>query len=400
MPCLNESETLGLCIDKALSFLAENNIVGEVLIADNCSTDDSIEIAIAHGARVVRVPVRGYGAALRQGIEASLGKYVIMGDSDDSYDFSRLNLFVEQLRAGNDLVMGNRRKGGIVPGAMPLSHKYLGNPLLSFIGRLFFNIPGGDFHCGLRGFNRKSILELGLTTSGMEFASEMVVRSALAHLKIVEVPTTLSPDGRSRPPHLNTWRDGWRHLRFLLLFSPRWLFFYPSLCVLILGLFLTLLLSKGAVSITPEITLDIHSFIIGCFAALVGLQGVSFAIIARRYAAQRGFVPIADHTKSLLDMWTLERVLIIAGLLLLGGLYGFYFCIKSWFTTSFGPLEYASLVRVLLVSGTAITAGIQLAFTGFLSEILEIKTLNIEAKEVLVESFKMETRPTDKSKLR
>ena len=224
MPCLNEAETLSICIKKAKESLSRCGIIGEVLIADNGSTDDSVKIAEAHGARVIHVPVRGYGAALLHGIKAANSEYVIMGDADDSYDFSRIEPFIEKLRAGIDLVLGNRFHGGIAPGAMPFLHKYLGNPVLSFIGRLFFKIPVEDFHCGLRGFKRDSILGLRLSTPGMEFASEMVVRAALTGLSIAEVPTTLSPDGRSGSPHLNTWRDGWRHLRFLLMFSPRWLF--------------------------------------------------------------------------------------------------------------------------------------------------------------------------------
>ena len=228
MPCLNEAETLGICIEKALSFLARTGIAGEVVIADNGSTDGSQAIAEGLGARVVPVPARGYGSALLGGIEAARGRYVIMGDSDDSYDFSRLELFVEQLRAGYALVMGNRFKGGIMPGAMPALHRYLGNPVLTAIGRLFFRSPCGDFHCGLRGFDREAILALDLQAPGMEFASEMVVKATINRLRMTEVPTILSPDGRSRPPHLRSWRDGWRHLRFLLLFSPRWLFLYPG----------------------------------------------------------------------------------------------------------------------------------------------------------------------------
>ena len=225
MPCLNEEETIGLCIRKALSFLEQHQIKGEVLIADNGSTDQSRDIARRLGARVVNVEEKGYGSALLGGIRAAKGQYIIMGDSDDSYDFLNLMPFVSKLREGYDLVMGNRFKGGIEKGAMPFLHRYLGNPVLTFIGRLFFRIGISDFHCGLRGFRRESILAIGLNTPGMEFASEMVVKSALSGLKIAEVPTTLSPDGRSRPPHLNTWRDGWRHLRFLLIYSPRWMFF-------------------------------------------------------------------------------------------------------------------------------------------------------------------------------
>lgn len=381
MPCLDEAETLAVCIEKAQSFIEQHNVDGEVVIADNGSTDGSIEIAESLGARVVHVPIRGYGAALQKGIEEAKGEYVIMGDSDDSYDFSDLMPYVEQLRAGYDLVMGNRFKGGIAKGAMPFLHKYLGNPVLSFLGRLFFKIPVGDFHCGLRGFRRDTALSLGLTTPGMEYASELVVRMALAGGTIKEVPTTLSKDGRSRPPHLNTWQDGWRHLRFLLMFSPRWLFFYPSLFILLLGVLLTVLLAQGAVSITPNITLDIHSMIVGCFCVLVGMQGVSFAIVARRYAALRGFLPFTRQVRYLVDFVTLERVLIVAALFLLGGLGGLVYCVSNWFSVHLGALEYGSMVRVLMLSGTSVAIAVQLAFTSFLAEILEIDSNNQYEKD-------------------
>src|SRR5271170_1518471 len=236
MPCLNEAETVATCVRKAMGFLAASGISGEVLVADNGSTDGSQRLAEEAGARVVPISEKGYGNALMGGILAARGKYVIMGDADDSYDFTNLMPFVTELRNGADLVMGNRFKGGIAPGAMPALHRYLGTPVLSFIGRLFFHSNIGDFNCGLRGFRRDSAIKLGLQATGMEFATEMIVKAALAHQKIVEVPTTLAKDGRSRPPHLNTWRDGWRHLRFLMLFSPTWLFLYPGLVLLIVGL--------------------------------------------------------------------------------------------------------------------------------------------------------------------
>ena len=241
-----------MCIDKAHGVsVACQGIVGEVLIADNGSTDGSQHIARSHWAHAsCEVRFRGYGAAIMAGIEAARGRYIIMGDSDDSYDFSQLDGYLERLRAGADLVMGNRFQGGIAPGAMPFLHRYLGNPVLSFLGRLFFRIPIRDFHCGLRGFSRESILRLGLVTPGMEFASEMVAKAALAKLRVEEVPTTLRPDGRDRPPHLNTWRDGWRHLRFLLLFCPRWLFLYPGLTLLAVGLFGFAVLLHGPVNLS------------------------------------------------------------------------------------------------------------------------------------------------------
>lgn len=379
MPCLNEAETLAICIDKAQAFLQSNTIQGEVLIADNGSTDGSIKIAEQHGARVVHVPIRGYGAALSHGIADAYGKFVIMGDSDDSYDFSNLAPFVEKLREGFDVVMGNRFKGGITTGAMPFLHRYLGNPVLSFIGRLFFSIPVGDFHCGLRGFNRQRILALNLMTTGMEFASELVVRSALGKYSITEVPTTLSPDGRSRPPHLRTWRDGWRHLRFLLLFSPRWLFLYPGLITFVLGAILTFVLLPGPVTIGGGVTLDVHSIIVGCITMIIGTQCISFAIVARRYAAARGLLPTDYRLSKAVSPLTLERALMFAGVLLVAGAIGVFHCLNIWREADFGPLRYGELLRLLLVSGTAIALATQIAFTSFLSAFLDIE-VNIPAK--------------------
>ncbi|TAM36269.1 MAG: glycosyltransferase family 2 protein [Rhodanobacter sp.] len=373
MPCLNEAETLAICIDKAQSYLQRNGVRGEVLIADNGSTDGSIQIAQQHGARVVNVPIRGYGAALSHGIANAKGKYVIMGDSDDSYDFSKLDSFVARLREGNDLVMGNRFLGGISPGAMPPLHRYLGNPVLSFIGRLFFSIPVRDFHCGLRGFNRDRIQALHLNTTGMEFASEMVVRSALAKYAIVEVPTTLSKDGRSRPPHLRTWRDGWRHLRFLLLYSPRWLFLYPGLIIFAIGAILTFALLPGPITIARGLTLDVHSVIAGCITMLIGTQCISFAVVARRYAAARGLLPVEYTFKRYVSPLNLERSLIVAGLLLVAGLVGVAHCVMVWRDAHFGPLGYGELIRLLVVSGTGIALATQIAFTSFLSAILDIE---------------------------
>lgn len=373
MPCLNEAETLATCIDKAQAYLRRSGVRGEVLIADNGSTDGSIDIAQQHGARVVHVPIRGYGAALSHGIANARGKYVIMGDSDDSYDFSKLDPFVAKLREGNDLVMGNRFRGGIASGAMPFLHRYLGNPVLSFIGRLFFSIPVYDFHCGLRGFNRDRILDLHLHTTGMEFASEMVVRSALAQYSIVEVPTTLSKDGRSRPPHLRTWHDGWRHLRFLLLYSPRWLFLYPGLITFAIGAVLTFALLPGPIRIAQGLTLDVHSIVAGCITMLIGTQCISFALVARRYAAARGLLPSEYALKRYLSPLTLERSLIVAGLIFVAGVYGVIRCLMVWSAADFGPLRYGELIRQLVVSGTGIALAMQIAFTSFLSAVLDIE---------------------------
>jgi glycosyltransferase involved in cell wall biosynthesis len=373
MPCLNEAETLGVCIAKAADFLARSGIAGEVLIADNGSTDGSQSIARAHGARVVPVVSRGYGAALIGGIEAARGRFVIMGDADDSYDFSRLDAFVGALRAGADLVMGNRFKGGIATGAMPPLHRYLGNPVLSFLGRLFFSIDAGDFHCGLRGFRRDAIAGLHLQTLGMEFASEMVVRAALAGLKIAEVPTTLRKDGRSRPPHLRTWTDGWRHLRFLLLYSPRWLFMYPGLALIGLGVLGAALLLPGPLKLADGLTIDVHTFYVACMGILVGTQSLTFGLLARRYGAAQGFLPASPRLESALSRLTLERLLLVALVLLAAGLAGAVSAMVEWGGLDFGPVHYSSLLRRLILSLTALAAGTQLGLAGFLGSVMEIK---------------------------
>ncbi|HZB29103.1 MAG TPA: glycosyltransferase family 2 protein, partial [Streptosporangiaceae bacterium] len=278
MPCLNEAETIETCVRKAIGFFEEHGVDGEVVIADNGSTDGSQQLARDAGARVVPVSDKGYGNALMGGIRAAKGRYVVMGDADDSYDFTGLWPFLEQLRDGADLVMGNRFQGGIAPGAMPPLHRYLGNPVLSYIGRLFFGSEIGDFHCGLRAFRKDAVMRLGLQTGGMEFASELVVKATLAKLDIREVPTTLSPDGRSRAPHLNTWRDGWRHLRFLLLYSPRWLFFIPGLVLMTLGLVSGLALSFGPVRI-GDVAFDVDTLVAASAILVIGFQAVLFALL-------------------------------------------------------------------------------------------------------------------------
>lgn len=372
MPCLNEAETLATCIRKARSYLAESGVIGEVVVADNGSTDGSQEIALAEGALVVPVPRRGYGAALLGGIEAARGKFVIMADADDSYDLTALEPFVKGLRGGADLVMGNRFKGGIAPGAMPFLHKYLGNPVLSWLGRLFFRSPIGDFHCGLRGFDRKRIIALGLHSTGMEFASEMIVRASLAGYQVVEVPTTLKPDGRSRAPHLRTWRDGWRHLSFLLMYSPRWLFLYPGLALLLIGIIAGVLLFPGGVVI-GGIGFDIHSFIVSSSMLILGTQAISFAALSRKFAALHGLMP-ASRFSGLLNAMTLERLLLLAAVLFFAGFGGLLACIWQWAEVGFGPLEYSGMLRELILSMTSLAMGVQLAFSAFLSSIVEIPT--------------------------
>lgn len=370
MPCLDEAETIGVCVNKAMDFLKRTGIQGEVLIGDNGSTDGSQQIARSLGAQIVHVPVRGYGAALLGGIAAARGRYVIMGDSDDSYDFSKLDAFVAELRKGKDLVMGNRFRGGIEPGAMPFLHRYLGNPILSFIGRLFFGIECRDFHCGIRGFNTERIRSLALHTTGMEFASEMIVRAALHGYQITEVPTTLKKDGRSRPPHLRTWRDGWRHLRFLLLFSPRWLFLYPGLALLIFGLLLSVSLLSGPKSVLPNLEVDVHSLVVGSFMILIGMQCISFGLIARRYASARGFLPPNERVERLTALLTLERTLALVTGLFLFGVVGLTWSVVKWASVGFGHLEFGSLIRIVTVSSTAVALALQIGFTAFLAEIV------------------------------
>lgn len=363
MPCLNEAETLAVCIRKARGFLERHGITGEVMIADNGSTDGSQDIARSEGAVVVDIPVRGYGAALLGGIKASRASYVIMGDADDSYDFSNLMPYVEKLREGADMVVGNRFKGGIAAGAMPFLHRYLGNPVLSFLGRLFFRIPVGDFHCGLRGFNRERVNELGLVTPGMEFASEMIVKSALSGQRIEEVPTTLRPDGRSRAPHLRTWRDGWRHLRFLLIFSPRYLYMLPGLIMLVVGLTGIALLYGGPRQVIDGITLDIHSFI-GCvLLTVLAVQVLLFGAISRAFAS--GFGIHRKERRWLGITLSLESMLIVALLLFLGGVGGAVWCFGRWAAMGYQALDYGEFLRPFVLSLAAILVAAQMAFTSF-----------------------------------
>jgi glycosyltransferase involved in cell wall biosynthesis len=369
MPCLNEAETLGTCVRKAMDYLARSGIAGEVLVADNGSTDGSQAIAQSLGARVVAVPERGYGAALIAGIAAARGRFVVMGDSDDSYDFTALDPFVAKLREGYELVMGNRFKGGIKPGAMPPLHRYLGNPVLSTIGRLFFGSPVGDFHCGLRGFDRDAMRRLELRAPGMEFASEMVVKATVQGLRIAEVPTTLSPDGRSRPPHLRSWRDGWRHLRFLLVFCPRWLFLYPGAGLFLAGLVAMALLLPGPVRL-GGLTFDVHTLLYASGAMIMGFQAVQFWAFARIYGAQEGVVPEERRLTAVLARFGLEPALVVAGLLVVLGLGLGVAAVAIWGAERFGPLPGTGAMRVAIASVTAMVLGLQLAFGAFFVALL------------------------------
>jgi glycosyltransferase involved in cell wall biosynthesis len=372
MPCLNEAETLAACITKARGYLDRSGVAGEVVIADNGSTDGSQRIARELGARVVDVPVRGYGAALAAGIEAAQGRFVVMGDSDDSYDFSRLDAFMEKLRAGFQLVMGNRFKGGIAPGAMPPLHRYLGNPVLSTIGRMFFSTPVRDFHCGLRGFDRSAILGLNLRTTGMEFASEMVVKASLAEMRIAEVPTTLSPDGRSRPPHLRSWRDGWRHLRFLLMFAPRSLFLYPGLAMIALGLLSYALVLPGPLRM-GSVIFDVHTLVIGMAAILVGTQVLVSFLLAKQHAIGVGVLPLGDNFGAFRRWFRLEYALLFAGGLVLLGVVGILVAVADWRARSFGALDYSQTMRLVVPAVTSLAVGVQIAMAGFLSSILDLR---------------------------
>jgi hypothetical protein len=371
MPCLNEAETIVACIQKAYTGLRTAGVQGEVVISDNGSSDGSQQLAQSAGARVIAVEERGYGAALRAGISAARGRYVIMGDADDSYDFSRLSGIVEKLHEGFQLVMGNRFKGGIRHGAMPFLHRYLGNPVLSFLGRLFFRTHIGDFHCGLRGFERTAILQLRLRTSGMEFASEMVVKAALAGLRIAEVPTTLSPDGRSRAPHLRTWRDGWRHLRFLLTLSPRWLFLYPGLALFTLGVSLQGILLQGSFTV-GNLALDIHTMLYAAAMSIIGAQMVWFAVFTKIYGATLGLMPKDSRIEYALGALTLERGLVLGVTLLLGGLILSATALSEWARHNYGALNPRDVMRVAIPAVSMMIVGMEFVFSSFFVSILRM----------------------------
>jgi glycosyltransferase involved in cell wall biosynthesis len=369
MPCLNEAETLAFCVRQAAAAIAASGVSGEVLVADNGSTDGSQEIARAEGARVVDVATRGYGAALIAGIEAARGRYVMMADADASYHFEHLPRFLPKLDEGYDLVMGNRFAGSIERGAMPPLHKYIGNPILSTIGRVFFSIPVRDFHCGLRAFRRDSILGLNLRTTGMEFASEMVVKSGLAGLRMTEVPTTLSPDGRSRPPHLRSWRDGWRHLRFLLLYSPRWLFFYPGLAALLVGLVLSAVLLPGPLAIGAY-SFDVDTLTYALGLVLIGAHITVFAVSAKVFGTQEGFLPVNPRFERLFKFITLETGLLFGCLLLLIGAGMLGYAVFLWHATGFGHLSPTHMLRVTLPSATLLMLGVEAIFASFFLSLL------------------------------
>ena len=364
MPCLNEARTVSICVAKARAYFDRAGIRGEVLVADNGSTDGSRELAAAAGARVVRIAQRGYGAALIGGIRAARGRWIVMGDADDSYDFLALDGFVERLRAGAQLVMGNRFAGGIAPGAMPPLHRYLGNPVLSFIGRLLFRSRIGDFHCGLRAFDRQAILGLGLSSQGMEFASEMVIQATLAGLRIEEVPTTLARDGRDRRPHLRSWRDGWRHLRLLLMYSPRWLLLYPGLLLLATGAFASVVLTAGPVRI-GSVGFDIHTLLYSATASVLGLQLVVLSVVTTAAGIGAGHLPASPGHLRLMSVFTLERGLAVGALMLVLGLGMGAASVLGWAQAGLSALDPVRTMRAAIPSATLMLAGTELVFASF-----------------------------------
>jgi glycosyltransferase involved in cell wall biosynthesis len=369
MPCLNEAETLEGCIYAAAEWLNASGCDGEIVVADNGSTDGSVEIAERSGARVVHVPMRGYGAALYFGCRAARGRFIVMGDSDQSYDFSNLSPFIERLRAGDDLVMGNRFRGGIERGAMPLKNRYFGNPLLSALGRLFFRAPIGDFYCGLRGFTKDAFERMDLRTTGMEFASEMVIKATLAGMHVSEVPTTLKPDGRSRRPHLRPWRDGWRGLRYMLLCSPRWLFLYPGALAMIVGLAVGGWLFLGPRRV-GQATLDVHTLLYSGVFVLLGYQAILFAIFSRLYASQHGLLPPSVQLERAFRRVTLETGLLAGGALIVGGLALSMMEVLQWRSLGFGPLNIERTMRIVTLAAVSLTLGVQTVFASFFLSVL------------------------------
>ena len=372
MPCLNEAQTVGTCIKKAQEAFREGSISGEIIVADNGSTDGSQEISSRLGARVIPVKERGYGAALMGGIAAASGKYVIMGDADDSYDFGHIPRFLDELRAGDDLVMGNRFRGGILPGAMPPLHKYLGNPALTRIGKLFFGGSSGDFYCGLRGFSKQAYEKMDLRTKGMEFATEMVVKANLLDMKIGEVPTTLSPDGRGRPPHLRTWRDGWRTLRFFLLYSPRWLFLYPGSVLMLIGLMAGAWLLPGPRQI-GAVTFDVHTLLYTAIAILLGFQAIAFASFTKLFAILEGLHPPDPEFETIFRYINLEVLLLVGGVLAIGGFGVSVYAVKVWGAHNFGPLDFSHTLRMVIPAVLCLTLGVQAVFCGFFLSVLGLR---------------------------
>src|ERR1700682_3136752 len=371
MPCLNEAETLATCIQKAQRAIANEGPAAEIIVADNGSTDGSQVIAKELGARVVSVSRKGYGSALIGGIDAAHGRFVLMGDADDSYDFTAIAPLIGKLREGYDLVMGNRFLGGIETGAMPWSHRWVGNPVLTLISRVFFHTPVGDAHCGLRGFRKEAYERMRLRATGMEFASEMVIKASLKGMRIAEVPVALRPDARSRPPHLRTWRDGWRHLRFMLLFSPRWLFLYPGLALFAVGVLLSALLIPGPLRV-GGVRLDIHTLLVAGFLALLGYQLVLFAVFTKIFAVRTGFHPPHPVLEKVFRYVTLEVGLAAGTLMVLVGLIALVLAVASWRAVGFGNLDPSLTMREVIPAVVLLALGTQTVFASFFISILSI----------------------------
>jgi glycosyltransferase involved in cell wall biosynthesis len=375
MPCLNESDTVGICVRKAMAWLKDNGVNGEVILADNGSTDGSIELAESEGARVVNVPAKGYGNALMGGIEAAQGRFIIMGDADDSYDFSHLEGFVEKLRGGAELAQGCRLRGGggkVLPGAMPFLHYWWGNPMFSMMARLWFDAPIHDIYCGLRGFTKELYHRLDLRCTGMEFATEMVIKASLRKVRFAEVPITLHPDGRKKnAPHLKTFRDGWRTLRFFLLFSPRWLFLLPGLALILLGVFGYALALPG-VKIGPA-TFDAHTLLFASLALLCGFQAVAFAIFTKVFAITEGILPEDPRIEHLREVLSLERGLVTGSILMLGGLVLLAWAVVEWVQTGFGALNYSHTMRIVIPGATLTAIGVQVLFGSFFLDVLGLR---------------------------
>ena len=372
MPCLNEAKTVGTCVTKALAWLERHDIDGEVIVADNGSTDGSRAIAARLGARVLPVASRGYGNALRAGIEAARGKFVIMGDSDDSYDFSALEGFVARLRAGYDLVLGNRFQGGIAPGAMPALHKFFGNPLLTAIGRALYGSPSQDFYCGLRGFCRDAILSLDLDAAGMEFAVEMIVKATIRNLRITEMPTRLSVDGRDRPSHLRSWRDGWRTLRLFLLLCPRALFLYPGAVIFLVGLAGTLILLTGGIAV-GSVAFAEHTMVMTAAAINIGFESMLFWAFAKVITIQRGLLLHDALFEKLRRAVPLERGLVLGVALFLLGLALFALALAEWLKVGFGPLTRGNAIRLVIASSTTLMLGAQILYGSFFLYLLDYR---------------------------
>jgi glycosyltransferase involved in cell wall biosynthesis len=372
MPCLNEAETLEACIRKAQGALEKQGLAGEIIVADNGSSDGSVRIAERLGAKVVHVQAKGYGNALMGGIAAASGKYIVMGDSDDSYDFGQIAAFVKPLREGADLAMGNRFRGGIEKNAMPPLHRYFGNPLLSRISQLFFHSPVGDIYCGIRAFRRDAFERMALRTTGMEFATEMVVKAALLKLHIAEVPTTLSPAGRKRPSHIRTWRDGWRTLRFFLLYSPRWLFLYPGALLMLVGAGLGLWLLP-APRMVGDITFDVHTLLYAAAFILLGFQAIAFAVFTKLFAISEGLLPGSAVLDRLFRYITLEVGLLVGAILVALGVATSAYALGFWQTRHFGRLDYSHTMRIVIPAALFLILGVQTIFASFFLSVLGLR---------------------------